>query len=171
MKLEGGRAVADAVKQMTSRWHSVMGHLGLLPLAIHQLGRLQKTSDKRGSRGSPLAGCAGAAGAGAFAIVLECVPSAAAQRVTVNSRFHIGIGAGPGCDARSGHQRHHGLSNPAPRSPSILRRRKRRLTSAAKMFALRCEEGRFHPGRGRKLPRQFNQPDRGVAACALLARA
>jgi 3-methyl-2-oxobutanoate hydroxymethyltransferase len=75
----------------------VMGHVGLRPQAVHQLGgyRMQRDIDHL------LEDARAAADAGAFAVVLECIPSEAARAITAAlSVPTIGIGAGPHCDGQ-----------------------------------------------------------------------
>jgi 3-methyl-2-oxobutanoate hydroxymethyltransferase len=75
----------------------VMGHVGLRPQAVHQLGgyRVQRDIDHL------LEDARAAAEAGACAVVLECIPSEAARTITAAfSVPTIGIGAGPHCDGQ-----------------------------------------------------------------------
>lgn len=99
VKLEGGATMADTVRKIVDAGIPVMGHIGLTPQSINQLGghRVQgKTVDSaRRLLGDALA----LQQAGAFAVVLELVPVQLARLIT--SRLNvptIGIGAGPYCD-------------------------------------------------------------------------
>jgi 3-methyl-2-oxobutanoate hydroxymethyltransferase len=101
VKLEGGAVVAETVKSIVDCGIPVMGHLGLTPQSINQLGgyRVQgKTEDTaRRLLGDALA----LQQAGAFAIVLELVPAQLARLITTRLNIPtIGIGAGPGCDGQ-----------------------------------------------------------------------
>ena len=97
VKLEGGERAADAIAACVRADIPVMGHVGLTPQAVHRLGgfKVQRDGDRL------LRDAKAAADAGAFALVLECVPSEAAAAVTAAVDIPtIGIGAGPGCDGQ-----------------------------------------------------------------------
>ncbi|MFP5220179.1 MAG: 3-methyl-2-oxobutanoate hydroxymethyltransferase [Actinomycetes bacterium] len=99
VKLEGGRRVVPQVELLVESGVPVMGHVGLTPQSELVTGlRVQG----RGEAGEQLVADAKALeAAGAFAVVLEAVPSALAERVTAElSVPTIGIGAGPGTDAQ-----------------------------------------------------------------------
>jgi 3-methyl-2-oxobutanoate hydroxymethyltransferase len=97
VKLEGAHLVT--VEKLTSIGIPVMGHLGLTPQSLHQLGgyRVQGRTDGDAIVEAALA----LEKAGAFAIVLELVPAELAARITqVLSIPTVGIGAGANCDAQ-----------------------------------------------------------------------
>ena len=74
-----------------------MAHCGLRPQNIHQLGGYRVQRDER----QLLADAQAAESAGAFAIVLECIPAETAARITAAVKIPtIGIGAGAGCDGQ-----------------------------------------------------------------------
>ena len=100
VKLEGGRAVAASVARLTEAGIPVMGHLGLTPQSIHQLGGF-KAQGKSVERAREILDDALALqAAGAFAIVLECVPAELSRLITARLAIPtVGIGAGPHCDA------------------------------------------------------------------------
>ncbi|MGB2983426.1 MAG: 3-methyl-2-oxobutanoate hydroxymethyltransferase [Candidatus Bipolaricaulia bacterium] len=100
VKLEGGRAVAATVARVTEAGIPVMGHLGLTPQSIHQLGGF-RAQGKDVERARELLNDALALQeAGAFAIVLECVPAELSKLITERLAIPtVGIGAGPHCDA------------------------------------------------------------------------
>ena len=100
VKLEGGQAVAGTVARLTGAGIPVMGHLGLTPQSIHQLGGF-RAQGKTVERARELLDDALALQeAGAFAIVLECVPAELSKLITERLEIPtIGIGAGPHCDA------------------------------------------------------------------------
>ena len=101
VKLEGGRAVVDAVARLTDIGIPVMGHLGLQPQSIHQIGRYTTRATTREEAEALLDDAAALERAGAFAIVLECIPPELARRVTERAGIPtIGIGAGPDCDGQ-----------------------------------------------------------------------
>ena len=101
VKLEGGRSVAGTVGRMVESGIPVMGHIGLTPQAVNQLGgyRVQGKSAKDAAK---LIEDAGALeDAGAYAIVLEGVPTPLAGMITERlSVPTIGIGAGVRCDGQ-----------------------------------------------------------------------
>lgn len=99
VKLEGGRRVVPQVELLVEAGVPVMGHVGLTPQSELVTGlRVQG----RGEAGEQLVADAKALeAAGAFAVVLEAVPAALAERITAElSVPTIGIGAGPGTDAQ-----------------------------------------------------------------------
>jgi len=99
VKLEGPHL--DLVARLSSQGIPVMGHLGLTPQSVHQMGgyRVQARSEEAADR--LLEDALALEKSGAFALVLEGVPSEVARRVTEALRTPtIGIGAGPACDAQ-----------------------------------------------------------------------
>jgi len=101
VKLEGGRSIASTVKRLTEVGIPVLGHLGLTPQSIHQLGGYG-TQGKTVSQAKMILEDAQALeAAGAFAVVLECVPCELAAEMTRTLAIPtIGIGAGPDCDGQ-----------------------------------------------------------------------
>jgi 3-methyl-2-oxobutanoate hydroxymethyltransferase len=100
VKLEGGRRVLAQAEELVAAGIPVMGHLGLTPQSVNVFGGYRVQG--RGEDGEQLLQDAKALEtAGAFAVVLECVPAELAARVTdALSIPTIGIGAGPDCDAQ-----------------------------------------------------------------------
>jgi 3-methyl-2-oxobutanoate hydroxymethyltransferase len=101
VKLEGGLAVAATVRRIVEAGIPVMGHIGLTPQAVHQLGgyKVQGRSPEAAAR--LLEEAAALQAAGAFALVLECVPAPLSALITRRLKIPtIGIGAGPGCDGQ-----------------------------------------------------------------------
>jgi 3-methyl-2-oxobutanoate hydroxymethyltransferase len=100
VKLEGGARVLPQVEMLVSSGIPVMAHLGLTPQSVNQLGGYRVQG--RGEDGEILMQDAKAMeAAGAFAVVLEVVPSDLADRVTRSLSIPtIGIGAGPATDAQ-----------------------------------------------------------------------
>ena len=97
VKLEGGAEQAEVIAALTSAGIPVMAHVGLRPQSVHQLGgyRVQRDHEKL------MADARAAELAGAFAIVLECIPAEAAKAITAELNIPtIGIGAGPDCDGQ-----------------------------------------------------------------------
>lgn len=101
VKLEGGRPVIDVVKRLVDVGIPVMGHLGLQPQSVHQVGGYLRQATRREDADALLADARALQSAGAFAIVLEAVPSDVARAVTREVAVTtIGIGAGPDCDGQ-----------------------------------------------------------------------
>jgi 3-methyl-2-oxobutanoate hydroxymethyltransferase len=100
VKLEGGRRVLPQVELLVESGVPVMGHLGLTPQSVNTLGGYRVQG--RGEAGDRLiADALALQEAGAFALVLEVVPSDLAERVTKELTIPtVGIGAGAGCDAQ-----------------------------------------------------------------------
>jgi 3-methyl-2-oxobutanoate hydroxymethyltransferase len=101
VKMEGGGRVIGYTKQLTAMGIPVMGHLGLTPTFVNQFGgyRVQGRSDEAAEQ--ILDDAKALEEAGAFAVVLEGIPSPLGQRVTEVLRVPtLGIGAGPHCDAQ-----------------------------------------------------------------------
>jgi 3-methyl-2-oxobutanoate hydroxymethyltransferase len=100
VKLEGGERVAHQVEELVAAGIPVMAHLGLTPQSVNALGGYRVQG--RGEDGQRLLQDAKMLeAAGAFAVVLECVPASLAAQVTqALSIPTIGIGAGPSCDAQ-----------------------------------------------------------------------
>jgi len=97
VKLEGGRRVAANVAAVVAAGVPVMGHVGLTPQSVRKLGGFKVQRDGE----TILADARALADAGAFAVVLECVPSPVAAEVTATVPIPtIGIGAGPSCDGQ-----------------------------------------------------------------------
>jgi 3-methyl-2-oxobutanoate hydroxymethyltransferase len=100
VKLEGGERVARQVEELVAAGIPVMAHIGLTPQSVNAFGGYRVQG--RGEDGERLLHDAKALQtAGAFSVVLECVPAPLAARVTETLTIPtIGIGAGPGCDAQ-----------------------------------------------------------------------
>ena len=101
VKLEGGESVAETVKRIVSCGIPVMGHIGLTPQSIHQLGGFKIVGKTPEAALRMLNDAAALDAAGAFAIVLECVPEPLSKLITEQvSVPTIGIGAGKHCDGQ-----------------------------------------------------------------------
>jgi len=101
VKLEGGEEVAELVARLVGAGIPVMGHVGMTPQSVHQYGGFKTQGRTEDQRQRILAGAEALAQAGAYAIVLEAMPSALAVEVTQAVPVPtIGIGAGPGCDGQ-----------------------------------------------------------------------
>src|SRR5947207_14810550 len=99
IKIEGGRQIADTAKRLVDIGVPVMGHIGLTPQSVHQLGgfRQQGRDSEAAERLAKDAELLEKSGV--FAIVLESIPAELAGRVTASLKIPtIGIGAGTQCD-------------------------------------------------------------------------
>jgi len=97
VKLEGGAEQAEVIAALISAGIPVMGHLGLRPQSIHQLGgyRVQRDRERL------LTDAKAIEQAGAFSMVLECIPADVAREITATVSIPtIGIGAGAACDGQ-----------------------------------------------------------------------
>lgn len=101
VKLEGGLEIAPMIKELLKIHIPVMGHLGLTPQAIHRLGGYKVQGRRPQDAEKMLTDAKILEGAGAFALVLECVPAALAREITRKLSIPtIGIGAGSHCDGQ-----------------------------------------------------------------------
>ena len=101
VKIEGGAPRAHLVKRLVENGIAVMGHIGLTPQSVHQAGGYHVEGRTAEDADRLLADARALQEAGAFAMVLECVPAALGMEITraVNVPT-IGIGAGPDCDGQ-----------------------------------------------------------------------
>lgn len=101
VKMEGGEAVAETVQRVVNAGIPVMGHLGLTPQSINRFGGYKVQARTEAEVERLVSDALALEQAGAFAVVLEKIPAAAAQKVTATLRIPtIGIGAGPHCDGQ-----------------------------------------------------------------------
>jgi 3-methyl-2-oxobutanoate hydroxymethyltransferase len=101
VKLEGGRPILSTVRRLVEAGIPVMGHLGLTPQAIYQFGSYRVRAQEEAEAQRLYEDALALAEAGIFALVLEKIPAALAQRVTQDLPLPtIGIGAGPHCDGQ-----------------------------------------------------------------------
>lgn len=101
VKLEGGAAFCDEVRALTRASIPVMGHLGLTPQSVNAFGGYKVQGKSLAAAQKLLDDARALQEAGAFSLVLECVPAALAARVSKELEIPvIGIGAGPECDGQ-----------------------------------------------------------------------
>lgn len=101
VKLEGGVPVAPTVKRLTNSGIAVMGHVGFTPQSVNQLGGYRVQGRTEDAAAQILEGALALEEAGAFAVVLELMPTEVAATVTERLTVPtIGIGAGPECDGQ-----------------------------------------------------------------------
>lgn len=97
VKLEGGADQTDVIAGLVAAGIPVMAHVGLRPQSVHQLGSYRVQRNKS----ALLSDAQAAEEAGAFSVLLECIPRDAAAEITEKLRIPtIGIGAGPACDGQ-----------------------------------------------------------------------
>ena len=97
VKLEGGAEQAEVISALVSAGIPVVAHVGLRPQSIHAMGgyKIQRDEDRL------LNDAKVAEEAGAFSIVLECIPASIAAKISKELTIPtIGIGAGPDCDGQ-----------------------------------------------------------------------
>jgi 3-methyl-2-oxobutanoate hydroxymethyltransferase len=141
VKLEGAHVAT--VEKLTAAGIPVMGHLGLTPQSLHQLGgyRVQGRTDGDAILEAAIA----LEKAGAFAIVLELVPADLASRISKALTVPtIGIGAGSDCDAQVlVWTDMAGLTANPPKLAKAYRNLRRELLDAAQEFAVEVRTGKF----------------------------
>ena len=149
VKLEGGADVAPQVEAITTAGIPVMGHVGLTPQSVNELGGYRAQGrDSKGAR-AVVSGALALESAGAFAIVLESIPHQLAgwitERISVPT---IGIGAGPYCDGQV--QVIHDI---AGWNPDFLPRHAKRFGNVAEEFR-RAVAGYVEEVRGGSFPNE-----------------
>jgi len=146
VKLEGGRRRVPAVRAITDAEIPVMGHLGLTPQSVHAMGGYKVQGREALAAGELRQDAEALAASGCFAIVLEGVPDALAERITAEVDVPtIGIGAGPGCDGQV-IVLHDLLGLAGTRAPKFVRRYAElgsTATEAVRDWACDVREGRY----------------------------
>ncbi|MCR4435529.1 MAG: 3-methyl-2-oxobutanoate hydroxymethyltransferase [Clostridiales bacterium] len=101
VKLEGGAEVADQIRGIIKAQIPVMGHLGLTPQSVNMFGGFKVYGKTKEQVGKIIEGAKLLEDAGAFSIVLECVPDEVAAMIRDSISIPvIGIGAGAACDGQ-----------------------------------------------------------------------
>jgi len=101
VKLEGGREMAETIAFLTARGIPVLAHVGLMPQLVNTLGGFRTQGEDEAGAATILADAQAVAEAGAFAVVVEGVVEALAQKVTAGIPIPtIGIGASAACDGQ-----------------------------------------------------------------------
>ena len=148
VKLEGGASVRKTVRRMVEAGIPVMGHLGLLPQSLHQQGGYRQQAKEPEEQEQLLRDAAALERAGAFSIVVECIPTELAARVTEACRIPvIGIGAGANCDGQV-LVTNDILGLTGGRAPGFARRYVDlgdAILTAARAFSSDVQAGRFPP--------------------------
>jgi 3-methyl-2-oxobutanoate hydroxymethyltransferase len=101
VKLEGGADIAPTIRRLVSAGIPVMGHVGLTPQSVHAMGGFRVQGKREEDAQRVLDDARAVADAGAYAVVLEGIPSRLASHITAQLPVAtIGIGAGPHCDGQ-----------------------------------------------------------------------
>jgi 3-methyl-2-oxobutanoate hydroxymethyltransferase len=101
VKLEGGRERVDAIRAILAAGIPVMGHLGLTPQSVHQLGGFRPQGREAAAALRLVEDALLLQEAGCFSIVLESLPARLARLISERLEIPtIGIGAGAGCDGQ-----------------------------------------------------------------------
>lgn len=145
VKLEGGHH-PETIARLVDVGIPVMAHLGLTPQSVHQFGgyRIQGRSEEDAER--IVFEARAVAQAGAFALVLECVPDGLAQVITGDIDIPtIGIGAGPSCDGQVlvSYDAFGLYPGPIPSFVKQYANLRDTLNAAARAYIADVREGRF----------------------------
>lgn len=146
VKLEGGVEQADVIAALVGAGIPVMAHIGLRPQSVHQMGGYKVQRDGR----RLLEDARAAEAAGAFAMVVECIPASIAAEITAAVRIPtIGIGAGGACDGQVLviHDLLGLTSGYVPRHVKAYADLRATIAGAVRQYAREVREGEF-PGDG-----------------------
>lgn len=167
VKVEGGASIAPTVARIVEAGVPVMGHVGLTPQSVHQLGGYKVQGKESAAALRLLDDCRALEDAGAFAVVLECVPAELAEIAASELSIPtIGIGAGVACDGEV--QVFHDLLGMSERTPKHAGRYAdvgRVVTEAVRAYSDDVRSGAF-PGEA-----QSTGMDPGALAEVRAARA
>ena len=101
VKLEGGKVVCDQISAIVNASIPVVAHLGMTPQSVNTLGGFKVQAKTLETARQLISDAKAVEKAGAFAVVLECVPAKLAELISKNLTIPaIGIGAGAGCDGQ-----------------------------------------------------------------------
>jgi len=101
LKLEGGKEIATTIKKIVDAGIPIMGHLGLTPQSIHQLGSYEVQAKSTEAQQVLIENAKYLQDAGCFSLVLEKVPASISKKISEQLSIPvIGIGAGNGCDGQ-----------------------------------------------------------------------
>jgi 3-methyl-2-oxobutanoate hydroxymethyltransferase len=145
VKMEGGESVAPATARIVDAGIPVMGHIGLTPQSVHRMGGYRRVGRTEAQAQQLLEDAQALAQAGAFAIVLECIPAEVARAISTALTIPtIGIGSGPHCDGQV--LVSYDAFGLYPSPPSFVKQYARlgeTLAAAAKEYVEDVREGRF----------------------------
>ncbi len=149
VKLEGGAERAALVKRLVDNGIPVCAHIGLTPQSVNAMGGYRMQGKLPEEAEKLLNDAVALDKAGAFAVVLECVPDALAKRITeAISAPTIGIGAGPDCDGQILVM--HDLLGINESAPNFVKRYASLcniISSAVEDYAKEVRDGTFPPAR------------------------
>jgi 3-methyl-2-oxobutanoate hydroxymethyltransferase len=146
VKIEGGQAVVDVARRLGEVGIPVMGHLGLLPQSVHQLGGYRQQARAADDAARLIDDARALQHAGAFSIVLESIPAEVARQVTATLDIPtIGIGAGPHCDGQVlvSYDAFGFLEEGVPSFVKQYAKVGETIAAAARAYAEEVREGRF----------------------------
>jgi 3-methyl-2-oxobutanoate hydroxymethyltransferase len=152
VKIEGGFPVIEVVERLVAAGVPVMGHLGLTPQSVHQLGGFRRQAREEEAANRLKADARALEAAGVFAIVLEMIPEELAADVTAALAVPtIGIGAGPACDGQVlvAHDMLGLYPGPVPSFVKQYARLGEQVVEAARNYAREVREGSY-PARTRE---------------------
>ncbi|MDJ0851511.1 MAG: 3-methyl-2-oxobutanoate hydroxymethyltransferase [Myxococcota bacterium] len=145
VKLEGGEEVCDSIARITAAQIPVMGHVGLTPQSVHKMGGLRVQGRGPKGRARIVEAARAVEAAGAFAVVLEGIPSDLAAEISGELKVPtIGIGAGVHCDGQVLVM--HDLLGLSEWSPSFVKQYANLgalASQAARAFAEEVENAKF----------------------------
>lgn len=146
VKIEGGAAMAPKIRQVVAAGVPVLGHIGLLPQQVYQMGGYRKFGKTFAEKESLLADALEVEKAGAFAVVAEMVEEDTAGEIARRLRIPlIGIGSGAGCDGQI-LVSHDILGLTAGKVPSFVRRYAslgQQMGEAFRSYVTDVQEGQF----------------------------
>jgi 3-methyl-2-oxobutanoate hydroxymethyltransferase len=145
VKLEGGEEIAPIVARVVAAGIPVMGHIGLTPQSLHQLGGYRVQGRNHAQVERLTANARALSDAGVFALVVELVPAIVARKLTRSiATPTIGIGAGPHCDGQV-LVLHDllGLSPAKKRFVKVYAQLDRTITDAIRQYAADVRTGLF----------------------------
>lgn len=145
VKIEGGTIRTELVQLLTTNGIPVMGHIGLTPQSINTLGGYKVQGRNRSEYDQLLEDAVALAEAGAFSIVVECVPPELGAAITAAIPIPvIGIGAGPACDGQV-LVLHDilGMTNSPPRFVKVYANLAQEMKSAFENYIADVESGSF----------------------------
>ena len=146
VKLEGGERLARTVATIVEAGIPVMGHIGLTPQSIHQMGGFKIQGRERDQANALLQDALALQDAGAYALVLEGMPLELAEEITNHLSIPtIGIGAGPHCDGQVLVCYDLLSMNPSfqPKFVKAYEQLHRRITDAVEQFRQEVQNGLF----------------------------
>jgi 3-methyl-2-oxobutanoate hydroxymethyltransferase len=101
VKLEGGANMAHVIEAIAEIDIPVVAHIGLTPQSVHRMGGFKVQGRTSAQKKKLLADAKAVEAAGAFCVVMECVPAPVAAEITRALKVPtVGIGCGPGCDGQ-----------------------------------------------------------------------